>query len=388
MKSSVGDGINDSHDNSTPRILHVFGGLLHGGAEALVMNYYRHIDTSSMQFDFIVHTPVVGVYEAEILSRGGRIFRAPAYTGRNHFQYRAWWKSFLDEHPEHHIVHFHIRGSSAIAIPLAKRAGRVTIIHSHSISNGKSLTAAIKNIFQLSLRRDADYLFACSEAAGRWLFGRKAMESGHVQVWKNAIDLSAYEFSPRVREEYRKEYGEDAFIVGHVGRFVEAKNHRFLLEIFKEIVERKPNALLLLVGDGPLFEQIQERALALGIEQSVRFLGARSDVPQLLQAMDVFLFPSKFEGLGIVAIEAQAAGLACFASTSVPQDIGITDLVQFIGLDVEPKRWATSILESDLRRREEDTREALQKAGYDITQSTEQLCEFYSHLDADHHTLR
>lgn len=214
------------------------------------------------------------------------------------------------------------------------------------------------------------------------------MESGHVQVWKNAIDLSAYEFSPRVREEYRKEYGEDAFIVGHVGRFVEAKNHRFLLEIFKEIVERKPNALLLLVGDGPLFEQIQERALALGIEQSVRFLGARSDVPQLLQAMDVFLFPSKFEGLGIVAIEAQAAGLACFASTSVPQDIGITDLVQFIGLDVEPKRWATSILESDLRRREEDTREALQKAGYDITQSTEQLYEFYSQLDADHHTLR
>jgi glycosyltransferase involved in cell wall biosynthesis len=360
------------------RILHVFGGLLHGGAEALVMNYYRHIDTSVIQFDFLVHTPVVGVYEAEIQSRGGRIFRAPTFTGKNYLSYKKWWKEFLNQHPEYPLVHFHVRASSPIAIPLVKKAGRRTIMHSHTISNGISLSAVLKNLLQLSLRRNADYLFACSEAAGRWMFGRKAMRSGRVLVWNNAIDLSSYDYTPETRAQYRLEYGEDAFIVGHVGRFADEKNHRFLLDVFREIVRRNPAAVLLLVGDGPLREEMQKRAGDLGIEQSVRFLGSRDDVPKLLQAMDVFLFPSKFEGLGIVAIEAQAAGLPCIAATTVPDVIAITDLVQFVDLRANVGVWADAVMQYHQLEERVSPLEALANAGYDIRESTKALQEFYS----------
>lgn len=368
------------HDNiGIPRILHVLGGLFHGGAEALVMNYYRNLDPYSMQFDFIVHTPVVGVYEAEIQSRGGRIFRAPTYTGRNHLQYRAWWKRFLQEHPQYHIVHFHIRGSSAIAIPLVKRAGRVTIIHSHSISNGKTLTAQIKSLFQLSLRRNADYLFACSENAGSWLFGKKAMREGRVQIWKNSIDLAAYQKALSMREALPiTSMDRGIRVFGHVGRFVEAKNHRFLLEIFNEIHKRNSNTFLLLIGDGPLLEEIKRYATHLGIEQAVAFLGARDDIPQLLKSMDVFLFPSKFEGLGIVAIEAQAAGIPTLVSTAVPREVAVTHLVSFVDQRATSSVWAEQALSSaNNKAYEEDRIQLLQETGYDIVNSTKQICEFY-----------
>lgn len=366
-------------DKKAVRILHILGGLFHGGAEELVMNYYRNLNSEAMQFDFVVHTPDKGVFEQEIEERGGLIYRAPMYRGNNHIQYRRWWKKFLLQHPEYKLLHFHIRGSSAIAIPIAKSAGRITIIHSHSISNGKTLTARIKSLFQLSLRRNADYLFACSENAGIWLFGKRAMREDRVHIWENAINLASYQTATSIRDTLQIEDSKSGkFVFGHVGRFVEVKNHRFLLEIFKEIHTREANSLLLLVGDGPLFEEIKGYAAQLDLGDAVRFLGARGDVPQLLKSMDVFLFPSKFEGLGIVAIEAQAANIPSLVSTAVPKEVAVTSLVSFVNQKASASVWAEMALCVVHENISEENRfKLLEEAGYDILSSTRKICEFY-----------
>lgn len=368
--------------NQPIRVLQVLGGLFHGGAEAMIMNLYRNVDTRVVQFDFLVHTDQEGVFDKEILDRGGVIHHAPVYKGINHFDYKAWWKTFLRQHPEYGCIHFHIRGTSAIAIPICKRLGRTTIIHAHSTSNGKSLVSFIKGLFQLSLRRDADYLFACSEPAGRWLFGQKALQAPNFHLWKNAIDTSTYQFSQDTRNRIRSELGlEDSFVVGHIGRFIDAKNHGFLLEIFQEVLKREPHAKLLLIGDGPNRKATEEKVELLKLGQAVIFAGFRSDVPQILQSMDVFLFPSLFEGLGIVVVEAQASGLACVVSKEVPGEVKLTELVEFASLASSATQWADMVLEKRNRKQRPNTKKVLSEAGYDIKQSAKELQVFYLSCD-------
>ena len=365
--------------DSPIRVLQVLGGLFHGGAEAMIMNIYRHVDTEFVQFDFLVHTPLEGVYDQEILKRGGTIYHAPIYRGMNHLAYRSWWKTFLKQHPEYQCIHFHIRGTSSIAIPICKHFGRTTIIHAHSTSNGKSLISTIKGLFQLSLRRNADYLFACSEPAGKWLFGKKALEHSNFYLWKNAIDTNTYQYSQVIRDCMRRELDlENAFVVGHIGRFIEAKNHGFLLDIFKEVLIQKPNAKLLLVGDGPNRKAIENKADKLEIRQSVIFVGFRSDVHKLLQAMDVFVFPSLFEGLPVTLIEAQANGLPCVASNTVSSEVRLTDLVEFITLETPPINWAEQVVCKKRQLEEaQSIQNAIVEAGYDIVHSSKELQAFY-----------
>jgi len=368
--------------NQPIRVLQVLGGLFHGGAEAMIMNLYRNVDTQLVQFDFLVHTDQEGVFDQEILKRGGMVHHAPTYTGINHFAYKVWWKTFLRQHLEYRCIHFHIRGTSAIAIPICKRLGRTTIIHAHSTSNGKSVVSFIKGFFQLSLRRDADYLFACSEPAGRWLFGKKALQAPNFHLWKNAIDTSRYQFSQATRNRVRSELGlEDSFVVGHIGRFIDAKNHGFLLEIFQEVLRREPYAKLLLIGDGPNRKTIEEKVELLKLGQAVIFAGFRSDVPEILQAMDVFLFPSLYEGLPVTLIEAQASGLPCVVSDTITKEIEVTELIQFFSLESVAKEWAdiiTTIRRYSIRK---DTHELIVDAGYDIKQSAKELQAFYLSCD-------
>ena len=245
------------------------------------------------------------------------------------------------------IVHSHINTLSVFSLFAAKCAGIPTrIAHSHSTTNKREWK---KNLLKQVLRPFSklfatDYM-ACSELAGRWLFGNKTFDKGEVYILNNAIELDKFAYNEKYRKKHRKELGisEDTLVIGHVGRFVEQKNHRFLIDIFNEVHKKNKNSVLLLVGQGPLEEEIKEKVNKLGLTSSVKFLGQRSDVNELYSTMDVFLFPSLYEGLGMALIEAQVAGCKCIASDVIPTDAKITNNLIFLNLMDSSEFWAASV---------------------------------------------
>ena len=359
------------------RILHVLGGLNRGGAESMVMNLYRKVNREQIQFDFIVHTMEHQDYTDEILALGGKIFSFPRFVGYNVKEMKNTWNSFFKDHPEYKILHSHVRSYASLYIPIAKKHGLKTIIHSHSTSNGSGLSSVVKRIMQSSLKRKADYLFACSEESGRWLFGNKALTKSNYKMIPNAVDTKNFAFNTETRAQMRKTLGieDDTVVYGHVGRLHPAKNHTFLLDVFKDVLAKKSNALLLLVGDGELRSEIEAKIKALDIQDSVMMLGSRGDVPELLQAIDVFVFPSRWEGLPVTVVEAQAAGLPCFISDTITRDVNTSCLVKYLPIDKGTAVWVNELTSTDLSRK--DVIEEIKKAGFDIEESTKNLSDFY-----------
>lgn len=363
------------------RVLHVLGGLNRGGAETMVMNIYRSINREKIQFDFVIHMDAHCDYTDEILQLGGKIYSCPRYTGKNHSKYCRWWKEFLEKHEEFYIVHGHVRSTAAVYLRIAKNKGRKTISHSHNTSSGKGITAFIKNVMQIPIRHIADYFFACSVEAGKWLFGKKVVSGEKFYIIKNAIDTEKYRFSDEVRNVIRSELGiEDKFVVGHIGRFHEQKNHRFIVEIFDLFNKKEPNSVLLLIGTGELEKEIKQQVVDMGIQQQVIFLGVRDDVHKILQAMDVFVFPSWFEGLGMVAIEAEATGLPVLCSDRIPADVDLTDIIEFISLD-KPEKWIEKMCYMIQHKViDEKYNLIIKNAGYDVTITAQRLEQFYLKL--------
>lgn len=361
------------------RILHVLGGLDRGGAETMVMNLYRAIDRTQVQFDFIIHTDKHQAYYDEILALGGKIYSFPVFNGKNFFAIRKLWKNFFKVHPEYRILHSHVRSYASLYLPIAKKAGLKTIIHSHSTSNGKGFASIVKWIMQYPLRFQADHFFGCSKEAGEWLFGKKVVNSDKYHILQNAIDTKLYKFNPETRERYRKELSlgdKKTFI--HVGRFHPAKNHPFLLNVFAEIHKRDANTVLLLVGDGELRPAIEKQIAELGIQDSVKLLGSRSDVPNLLQAADCFLFPSVWEGFGMVAVEAQAAGLPCVCSTGIPKSVAVVPNMSEFLPTTDVNAWADKSLR--MNRPTMDVLKYIDDAGFDISETFANLVSFYQGL--------
>lgn len=359
------------------RVLHVLGGLNRGGAESMVMNLYRNIDRTRIQFDFIVHTDKHQDYTDEIEALGGKIYHFPRFKGYNFLSMKQCWNAFFVEHPEYKILHSHVRSYASLYIPIAKKHGLVTIIHSHSTSNGKGVASLIKRVMQSSLKRKADYLFACSEESGRWLYGDKAIRGENYRMIPNAVDTEKFAFSPTTRTQVRETLGigDDTIVYGHVGRLHPAKNHPFLLEVFEGIHKKQPNSLLLIVGDGELRAEIEEKINTLGIADAVRMLGSRGDVPELMQAMDIFLFPSRWEGLPVTVVEAQASGLPCFLSDTITRDVDTSPLVTYLPIQNGVTPWLDAILASDHPR--VDVIGQIKSAGFDVTESAKNLTEFY-----------
>lgn len=316
------------------RVLQVLGGLDIGGAEAFVMNLYRIVDREKVQFDFIKHVSHKGVFEDEIAKMGGRIYQCPQYTGKNHFSYCKWWNHFFVEHPEYHVIHGHIRSTASIYLRIAKKHGLVTIAHSHNTSNGSGVSAIVKNIMQLPIRYQADYLFACSDKAGKWLYGEKAVMRPNYRMIPNGIDLERFAFNKERRDQMRQELGiaEGAFVLGHIGRITVPKNHKFLVELFAEYHKNELNSKLLLVGDGELFENVKQQVDQLGIGDAVIMAGSRTNTEDYYQAMDVFVFPSLWEGLPVSLVEAQANGLSCLVPDTLTKDVSVTDLISYLPL--------------------------------------------------------
>lgn len=366
------------------RILHYIGTLELGGSQTFVMELYRNMDREEIQFDFVIFPGWRGPLYDEIVKLGGKIYECPKYNGLNHTNYKRWWNRFLREHPEYTVIHGHVRSVASIYLPIMRRHNRYTIIHSHSMSNGDGVRALVKTVLQFPIRRLADYYLACSDDAGRWLFGDEIIRSGRYMTISNAINIERFSYSIDSRVEVRKVYElNDSFVIGHVGRFVEVKNHEYLLDIVKKLseIDSEGKYRLLLIGDGPRVEKIKRSATEMGISDQVIFAGNQSDVGRFYSAMDVFTFPSKWEGLGIAAIEAQISGLPVIISEHVPKcvDIG-AGLVESVKL-TDPDEWCNKIIgvARSMKERSSHTEEA-RKAGYDIKDNVNVMKEFYLKL--------
>lgn len=358
------------------RVLQVVTTMERAGLETMLMNYYRHIDRTKVQFDFLKHRDGVHAYDEEIKALGGKIYTVPAFNPLNTNGYFNALDVFFREHNEYRIVHSHLDCLSAVPLRYAKRYGVPTrIAHSHVSKMTFDLKYPVRAFYRVQIPSVATDMFACSDTAGKWMFGDRPF-----RVISNAIDSAAFCYDTDRADHLRKENNLDGkFVVVHIGRFDPVKNHSFLLDVFREIANQNDNCILLLAGVGTTMDEMKRKVEAYGLKDKVRFLGSVDNVPDLLQMSDAFVFPSKYEGLGISLIEAQAAGLPCFASKGcVPVDADVTDDVQFLSLENGAKAWADRILEERKRTRQRKSNiQALLDSGYDISVEAEKLQEFY-----------
>lgn len=360
------------------RVLQVIGQMDRGGAETMIMNLYREIDRTKIQFDFVVHTDQKCAYDDEIMSLGGKIYSLPRFNGINIVKYQKAWKNFLSKHSEYKIIHGHLGSTAAIYLNVAKKYGLFTIAHSHNTSNEVTLKGKLYSIFTYPTRNIAHYFFGCSKPAGIDRFGSRVVNTSNFKILNNAIKTKEFSYSIHTREMKRTDFNlNKRFVIGHIGRFNIQKNHAFLIDIFKKIHDENNNVILMLIGDGELRESIEEKVNTLGLKDSVIFTGVRSDIPELLQAMDIFVFPSLFEGLGIVTVEAQAAGLKCIVSDKIPEEAYVTDLVEVLSLKNPVEIWAEKILKYVDGYERTSTYQKIKGKGYDISDTTIWLQEFY-----------
>lgn len=326
------------------RVAQIIGVVNAGGVEACIMNYYKNIDRSKIQFDFFVENTGPIIDKEIIESLGGKVVIIPSY--KKVFKYmKTLKKLFIDG--KYDIVHSNMNALSVFTLRAAKQAGiKIRIAHSHSTSNPKEiLRSMIKNVLKLFSKKYATHYFACSELAGRWLFGNKAYEAGKVFLINNGVFIETFRYDETLRETMRQSLHieNNQFVLGNIGRLCAQKNQVFLIEIFKEVLKINTNSTLLLVGEGSLKDKLRKKINNLNLENKVIFVGANNNVHMLYDAMDCFVFPSLYEGLGMTLIEAQISGLDCFASLNVPQIAKVNDNVEFLSLDLSAKEWAKQI---------------------------------------------
>ncbi len=364
------------------RVLEVFGRLDRGGAETLVMELYRHMDRSLIQMDFVKHTTDRGLYEDEIESLGGRIYSVPRYAIWNKRSYKSAWNNLFKQHPEWKIVHGHMPTTAGIYLREAKRYGIKTIAHAHQDTYGPGLLAKIKEISSRSIRGSADRYLACSEAAGRFYFGDDLLNSKRYQFFPNGIDINKFLFDELKRKAVREKLGipSDVVLVGTVGRLTFQKNPFGILDICSCLFaseERREKYKFIWTGTGELEDKIKTEVRKRGLSENVMFTGVRSDVEAVLSAMDVFVFPSIWEGLGIAAVEAQANGLPVLASDVITREVSVTGRVEFLPLS-DYCQWAKRIVRVDKTR--QDDRDKIREAGFDISDCTKRLSDLYMGL--------
>lgn len=359
------------------RVLHVVNKMDRAGTETLIMNIYKNIDRERIQFDFAVHYSG-GQYEDEIQRLGGKVYVMPPYRIYNGFSYAKYWKQFLAEHDgEWKIIHGHMRSSASIYLGLAKEKGIFTIAHSHS-TDGKGLGGFLFHLLTYEIRKKADYFYGCSKDALISAFGMSPDDSNNCKVLNNGIECEKYVYDELTDKATRKELNlGNSFVVGHVGRFAYPKNHKFLIDIFEKILEKKPEAKLLLVGGGELESEIVNTINEKNLNDSIILTGIKEDVSRVLMCMDAFVFPSKYEGLGLSCVEAQATGVNCFISSGVPNEAFLTDNAKKIDLNKGPEYWSNIIINTQIAEKRENNNKIVKEKGYDIQQSVEELSKLY-----------
>lgn len=364
--------------SSMVRVLHVIGKMDRGGAETMIMNYYRNIDRSKIQFDFLVHTEKKGDYDDEIIYLGGGIYRIIEYLVYNTFSYKKACSNFFKENHNYDIVHGHIGSCASIYLSEAKKYNIFTIAHSHNTKGKLEFKEIIFRIVTKNTKKIADFFCGCSLQAGIDRYGINIAESELFCVIPNAIDLEQYVYSDERHRALKKEWNlENKIIFGHVGRFEKQKNHKFLIEIFSHICKKEPSAYLILVGDGSGKNEIERLIIERGLGERVILTGIRKDISNMMNLFDLFLFPSFYEGLSVALIEAQATGLPCIISNTIDIKSVLTDNVLAISLNKTAEVWADEALTflKSFERKNEYNR--IVDANYDIKKAAEYLCDFY-----------
>ena len=360
------------------RVLQCVNDMHRAGLETMLMNYYRNIDRTKIQFDFLTHRPYKSDYDNEIINLGGKVYYAPRLYPQNYPTYFKWMKQFFKNHPEYKIVHSHIDAMSYLPLKAAKKAGvPVRIAHSHNTSIDKDFKYILKQFFRLRINSVTTNFCACGEEAGKFLFGNV-----NYTIIPNAIDISKFIFNSITREKKREELNiENEFVIGHVGRLSYQKNHKFLIRIFNRFIEDNPDSILLLIGVGEKEQEIKKQVIDLGLTEKVRFLGNRTDVNELYQAMDMFVMPSFFEGVPVVGIEAQFADLPCVFSDKVPKEVKFNSKTEFVKLDATLKKWVETMEKyKDVERK--SIRDELEKSSYNIKTAHTILEKYYLELTA------
>ena len=353
------------------RVLQIVTQMNRGGIECLLMDLYRNLDRSRVQFDFYTCREEPGLFDAEIESLGGHIYYNPPLSLHGVDKRFA---TFFRAHPEYRIVHAQMNQWCGWILKGAKQAGvPVRIAHAHTALAGRSLKNMVKNWVKRSVNCTATHRFAVSKKAGAWLYGA----DNEFHVWPNPIDCEKFRFSPERRDQMRGILGlGDALTLIHVGNLRPEKNHPFLLDVFAEVRKRRPDTKLLSIGadysNGTILRMAEEKGMLSGVQ----FLGLRSDVPELLQAGDVFVFPSRYEGFPGAVLEAQAAGLPCLISDTITDEVAITPLVVQFSITTAPSVWAEKVLTLCHTKRE-DTSKMIATAGFSLQQVTRDWEAFY-----------
>lgn len=364
------------------RILYLLGGPMNfGGTEAFIMNYYRNFNKDNIIIDFVYQGNGKGVFDDELILSGSKIFHVASKI-KKPLLFSKQIAAIIKEN-SYKIVHSQMDAMGAWPLFIAKRLGvPVRIAHSHNTSHQteNKIQFLVNDLAKLLLRRVSTHYFACGEEAGKWLFGKKLYYQNKVRVINNAIQIDKYKFSDFKRDKIRKELGiTDEIVIGHIGQFRVQKNHSKLMHIFSKLCLKNNNYKLVLVGSGELEKEIKELVKQLNVEDSVIFMGERNDVPDLLNVFDLFLFPSLFEGLSFVAIEAQANGLPCVFSNTISKETIINDNVVSIKLEESDSVWSEKIISALKLGRVADDKNMVRKK-YDIKVEAEKLEQKYIEL--------
>ena len=369
-----------THHTRPIRVAQVIGKAVISGVDSVVMNYYRHIDRSRVQFDFFMDGYNKTLIDEEILDLGGRIIKLEPYENSMRTNMQQCRAAFAEG--QYTIVHSHLNTLSCFPLYAALRAKvPIRIAHSHSTtSRGEWKRNLMKQALRPFSKTFATHYAACADYTARWLFGSQTVQDGKVHLIQNAIDTVRFSPNEAARQHIRKEFHlENRFIIGHIGRFAFQKNHELLIRVFAEVYRQNPNAALILIGTGELEADIRSLVKALDIEKAVVFTGIRRDIPEFLNAFDVFFLPSRYEGLPVVGIEAQAVGLPCLMSDAVTKDTAITPLVEFFPLHADIEAWAQKLLSYE-HTQKRPYPDLLRASGFDIHHAAQDLCCWYENL--------
>ena len=358
------------------RVLQVVVSMDAGGIESMLMNYYRNIDRSKVQFDFLLHCKHKSHYEDEISSLGGRIYRVPSYHPKDLIKYKKALKMFFAEHKEYKVVHSHIKFYGLYVLKAAKKAKvPMRIAHAHTANKFYKFdkTLPFRMYTRFWFKYQYTHVYACSPEAAEYMAPKKPYT-----IMNNAIDVPAFRYNESERAEVRKSLNlsDGTLLVGHVGRFTPEKNHFFILTVFKELVDTGINAHLILVGNGRLHSEMIQKAKEMGISDHVTFTGVRKDISSLMSAMDIFIFPSVFEGFPVTLVEAQSSDLPCVISDTFTKTAIISDKVSVLSLEDTPMAWAKVISNINTKHRTDNTQTMI-NAGLDIKANAKHLENVY-----------
>ena len=370
------------------RVLQVFTIMDRGGAESMIMNYYRQINKDLIQFDFLVHRPHRGVFDDEIESLGGKIYRLSPINPFSPEKYYGELRHLLLQHlNDYKIIHSHLNTFSFFPLKIAEELNiPVRIAHAHIAMDPPRITDLfpkvnikdylkkhVKYFLKNRITEHSTHYFSCGVKAGNWLFGQEI----EFRLMNNAINTATFKYNSSLAIDYKKELNlSDDFVIGHIGRFTSQKNHIFLINIFHELLKINPCSKLLLIGDGPLRPSVENYVNKLSLKDNVLFLGVRKDVPNLCMAMDFFVFPSLYEGLPVTLIETQCSGLRIMSSDQITREVALTDNIYFESIDTPASIWAENILSLAKYKREDLIGEIIAQ-NYDIEENTFSIEKFY-----------